>query len=208
VITTPRRYDLRLWLHTKGREGRFRDEEVRLARIAPGEAVLDVGCGTGGLAIAAARAVGPSGSVVGIDPSPEMVGRARAKARRAGSAATFRTAAVEALPFPDASFDVVTFSLVLHQLPSDAFHRGMVEARRVLRPGGRLLAVDMGGPQQDGRRTAHAPHGHHGGAGAFDLDRVAMFFDHLGFEPLDGGPIAFRFWYLEDLRYVLVRRGA
>jgi hypothetical protein len=48
---------------------------------------------------------------------------------------------------------------------------------------------------------------HRGGDGAFDLERVAMFFDHLGFERLDGGPVDFRFLYLEDLRYVLVRRG-
>lgn len=207
VITTPRRYDLRMLLHTRGREGRLREEQVRLARLAPGESVLDVGCGTGGFSIAAARVVGPTGSVVGVDASPEMVGRARAKARRARSTAAFRTAAIEALPFADASVDVVVLSLVLHQLPSDAFHAGMVEVRRVLRPGGRLLAVDIGGPQREGRRTPHAPHGHQAGHAGFDLEQVAMFFDHLGFDRLDAGPVEFRFWYLEDLQYVLARRG-
>lgn len=207
VITTPRRYDLRMLVHTLGREGRFRAEQVRLARLQAGEAVLDVGCGTGGFALAAARAVGHAGSVVGVDPSPEMVGRARAKARRDRSRAGFQVAAAESLPFPDGAFDVAVLSLVLHQLPSDAFHRGMVEVRRVLRPGGRLLAIDIGGPQPEGRRTAHAPHGHRTGHGGFDLERVAMFFDHLGFERLDAGPVAFRFIYLEDLRYVLARRG-
>ena len=208
VISTPWRYDVRMWLHTRGREGRFRREQIRLARLAPGESVLDIGSGTGGFAIAAARAVAPSGSVTGIDPSPEMVRHAAGKARRARSSAVFAAAAVEALPYPDASFDVVTMSLVLHQLPSDAFHAGMVEVRRVLKPGGRLFAVDMGGPQIEGRRTAHAPHGHQRGQAAFDLDRVAMFFEHLGFEAIDGGPIEFRFAYLENLRYVLARRGA
>jgi len=207
VITTPRRYDLRLWFHTLGREGRFRREQVRLARLAPGESVLDVGCGTGGFAIEAARAVAPGGCVVGLDPSPEMIGWARGKARRKRSRATFEVATAEALPFPDASFDVVTLSLVLHQLPSDALHAGMAEIRRVLRPGGRLFALDIGGPQREGRRTAHAPHGHHDGDGGFDLERVAMFFDHLGFERLDAGAVDFRFVYLEDLRYVLARRG-
>ena len=207
VISTPREYDLRMLLHTRGREGRFRAEQVRLARLAPGDAVLDVGSGTGSFGIAAARAVGPAGSVTGIEPSPEMVARSVAKARRARSSATFTVAAVEALPFPDATFDVVTISLVLHQLPSDAFHRGMVEVRRVLKPGGRLLAVDMGGPQTSGRRTAHAPHGMTGGHAAFDLDRVSMFFEHLGFELIEEGPFPFSFLYLESLRFVLARRG-
>lgn len=115
--------------------------------------------------------------------------------------------AIEALPFPDASVDVVVLSLVLHQLPSDALHAGMAEVRRVLRPGGRLLAADIGGPQREGRRTPHAPHGHQAGHAGFDLERVALFFDHLGFDRLDAGPIDFRFWLLEDLRYVLARRG-
>jgi ubiquinone/menaquinone biosynthesis C-methylase UbiE len=211
VITQPRRYDLRVMLHTLGREGRFRREQVRRARLAPGETVLDVGTGTGGFALEAARAVGPTGSVTGVDPSPEMIGRARAKAGRR-SAARFQTAAIERLPFPDATFDVVTLSLVLHQLPSDAFHAGMVEVRRVLKPGGRLFAVDMGGPQDPNRRTSHAPHGRSAdgapGHAGFDLDRVSMFFEHLGFEIVDSGPIEFRFVYLEHLRYVLARRGA
>ena len=207
VISNPREYDLRMLIHTRGREGRFRAEQVRLARLASGDAVLDVGSGTGGFAIAAARAVGPEGSVIGIEPSPEMVARSVAKARRRRSAATFTVAAVEALPFPDATFDVVTMSLVLHQLPLDAFHRGMVEVRRVLKPGGRLLAVDMGGPQPTGRRTAHAPHGHADGHAPFDLERVSMFFEHLGFALIAEGPIRFSFLYLENLRFVLARRG-
>lgn len=214
VITQPRRYDLRVLLHTLGREGRFRREEVRHARLAPGERVLDIGTGTGGFALEAAKAVGPKGEVIGVDPSPEMIGRARAKAGRRRNV-TFRTAAIEALPFPDAGFDVVSLSLVLHQLPSDAFHAGMVEVRRVLRPGGRLFAVDIGGPQRPGRRTSHAPRGHRHGAAsgvpghaAFDLEKVSMFFEHLGFEIVASGPIEFRFVYLEDLRYVLARRGA
>jgi len=106
---------------------------------------------------------------------------------------------------PAASFDHVVMSEVLEHVPEPA--RMMAEMARVLRPGGRLFALDIGGPQREGRRTAHAPHGHHGADGGFDLERVAMFFDHLGFERLDAGAVDFRFIYLEDLRYVLARRG-
>jgi len=210
VIRTPRRYDLRLWLASWGREGRFRREEVGLARIASGDRVLDVGCGTGSLTIAAARAAGPTGRVVGIEPGTEMIERARAKARRAKLPIEFVATAGEALPFPDGSFDVVLVSLVLHQLPSDPLHRAMAEIRRVLAPGGRLLAVDLGTPVP-GRRTVHS-HGHasvaaRGGA-AFDLDRVGMLIEHLGLEIVERGPIAFRFRNLEPLGYLLAEKPA
>jgi ubiquinone/menaquinone biosynthesis C-methylase UbiE len=206
LIRTPRRYDLGLWLSSWGREGRFRDEEVRRARIRPGERVLDVGCGTGSLAIAAARVVGPGGSVVGVDPSVEMIGRARAKARRTRLPVEFVATAGEALPFPDASFDVVLLSLVLHQLPSDALHATMAQVRRVLAPGGRLLAVDLGTPIP-GQRTVHShrPAPDDGGSRRtpFDLDRVGMLFEHLGLGIVERGPIAFQFRRLEPLRYLL-----
>ncbi|HEY7936118.1 MAG TPA: methyltransferase domain-containing protein [Candidatus Limnocylindrales bacterium] len=202
VIRTPRRYDLRLWLGSRGREGRFRDEEIRLARIRPGERVLDLGCGTGSLAIAAARAVGRAGTVTAIDPSNEMLARARSKARRARVDATFVATAGEALPFPDAGFDVVLISLVLHQLPSDALHGTMVQVRRVLRPGGRLFVVDLGTPEA-GKRTVHS-HGTPASGGArFTLDGLEMFFDHLGLRVVERGDIEFRFRNLEPLRYVL-----
>ncbi len=202
VIRTPRRYDLRLWLASWGREGRFRDEQVRLARLRPGERVLDVGCGTGSLTIAAARAVVPSGSVTGIEPGIEMLDRARAKARRARVDATFIATAGEALPFPDASFDVVLISLVLHQLPSDALHGTMFQVRRVLEPGGRLFVVDLGTPEP-GRRTVHSHGTPSSDATPFTLRGLEPFFDHLGLGIVDRGDIAFRFRNLEPLQYVL-----
>jgi SAM-dependent methyltransferase len=203
VIRTPFRYDLRALLATWGREGRFRREEVGLARIVPGDRVLDIGCGTGSLTIAAARAAGPTGRVVGVEPGIEMIERARAKAKRAHLPIEFVATAGEALPFPDASFDVVLFSLVLHQLPSDALHATMAQVRRVLAPGGRLLAVDLGTPIP-GQRTVHSHRPSPSGAGElFDLDRVGMLFEYLGLSIVDRGPIAFRFRNLEPLAYVL-----
>src|SRR5262245_28455544 len=110
-------YDLTVWLMTFGRERKMRERWLDLARLAPGEAALDIGCGTGTLAIAAASRIAPGGAVHGIDPSPSMLARARAKARKAGAEVTFQEAAAEALPFPDARFDVVLSTVMLHHLP-------------------------------------------------------------------------------------------
>ena len=73
-------YDFLAWLITGGRERRFRERLLSLARVQHGESVLDVGCGTGGLAIVAKRQVGPTGSVDGIDAPPNMIARAIKKA--------------------------------------------------------------------------------------------------------------------------------
>jgi SAM-dependent methyltransferase len=78
------------------RERVFREKVLRLARLQPGEAVLDVGCGTGTLAIAAKRQVGPTGTVYGIDASPEMLARAEKKARKAGVEVVLKNAMAQA----------------------------------------------------------------------------------------------------------------
>jgi ubiquinone/menaquinone biosynthesis C-methylase UbiE len=131
-------------LLTLGRERSMRERMLDLARVAPGESVLDVGCGTGTLALAAKRRVGDSGSVDGIDASVEMIERARKKAKRAKSGAVFRTALAESLPFETSRFDVVLSTVMLHHLPRDVRARAMQEMRRVLKPGGRVLIVDFG----------------------------------------------------------------
>lgn len=149
--SSARFYDLMVWLLTLGRERPFRERLLELARLGPGEAVLDVGCGTGTLAIAAKRRVGPSGIVHGIDASPEMIARATRKAARAGVDVTFRTAIIETLPFPDRQFDVVFSTMMLHHLPRPAREQGAREMRRVVKPGGRVLAVEFGMPTRHRR---------------------------------------------------------
>lgn len=198
-MPSPLRYDLMLWIASRGRERVFRERQVNLARIAPGEAVLDVGCGTGTLAIAAARRAGESGIVHGVDPSPELVARARKKARRAGVEVAFTVASGEELSFADASFDVVLSTLVFHHLSHDALRASVAEIRRVLKPGGRMLAVDIGGPQDD-KRTMHAPRGGHI---PFDLAGIASRLPRLGLEELESGPVESGMRRLENLRYVL-----
>src|SRR5215472_3267891 len=107
VLHAAATYDLLVWLITFGRERAFREAMLRLAHLKMGESVLDVGCGTGTLAIAAKRQVGTTGAVYGVDASQEMIVRAQTKARKAGVEATFKKAFAQSLPFPDAQFDVV-----------------------------------------------------------------------------------------------------
>jgi ubiquinone/menaquinone biosynthesis C-methylase UbiE len=90
--------------------------------------------------------VEPNGEVQGIDPAPEAITVARRNADRAGLAAKFDLGVVEAIPFPDATFDVVLSRLMLHHLPGDLKQRGLAEMRRVLKPGGLCLIIDFEPP--------------------------------------------------------------
>jgi len=161
VVRWAARYDLLVWLLTLGRERRFREKLLAPARLRPGESVLDVGCGTGSLAIAAKRQVGDAGSVQGIDASPEMIARARHKAKKAGLDIDFAEASAESLPFPDATFDVVLSTVMLHHLRKSARAVAVAEMRRALKPGGRLLVVDFAGARNGKGPLMHFHrHGH------------------------------------------------
>src|SRR5919199_1993847 len=135
-------YDLFGTVISFGRDKAIREKLVELAAPAPGETVLDVGCGTGTLALALKSRVG-TGEVHGIDASPEMIDVAREKAAKAGSVIDFQVALIEALPFPAATFDLVTSSLMLHHLPDGLKRTGLAEIRRVLQPPGPVMASEF-----------------------------------------------------------------
>ncbi len=141
------RYDVGVWFFDTflfhGSIGELRRKVLELARLREGAALLDVGCGTGTLAIEAARVAGPAGRVAGVDPAPRQIARARSKAMRSGRPVDFVSGVIEDVPFPDGSFDAVTSTLMLHHLPVDTTARGLAEIRRVLRPGGRLVVADF-----------------------------------------------------------------
>ena len=113
---------------------------VEAGSLMPGERVLDVACGTGVVARAAAVAVGPTGTVVGVDLNPGMVALARSTCSLPGSCAVdYREADVADLPFDEGSFDVVTCQLGLQYFPDRP--AALAEIRRVLRDGGRFVAL-------------------------------------------------------------------
>ena len=113
-----------------------------IASLAPGETVLDLGSGAGIDCFLAAQRVGPTGRVIGVDMTPEMLERARRNARDGGYAnVEFRLGEIEALPVADESVDVIISNCVLNL--STAKERALAEARRVLRPGGRIVVSDM-----------------------------------------------------------------
>ena len=113
-----------------------------LGELRPGERVVDVGAGAGIDSLIAATMVGPTGQVVGVDMTPEMLGKAQRNARAARvSNVEFRAGYGEALPLPDDWADVVISNGVLNLMPDKL--AGLQEIARVLKPGGRLQIGDI-----------------------------------------------------------------
>lgn len=132
------------------------ERAVELAGIEPGQAVADIGCGTGNLsfAVLAAR---PDARVTGLDPDADALRRAARKARRRRVALTLVRGYADRIPAADGSLDHVVTSLALHHLDDGSRTAFARDALRALRPGGRITVVDLGGPASG---AGHAAHGH------------------------------------------------
>lgn len=116
---------------------------IAQAELANSQRVLEIGCGTGNLAIRAKRAQ-PGVEVIGSDPDPLALARARRKAQTLNGI-SFERGYAQQLPYVDGEFDRVLSSMMLHHLNEDAKTAAAAEVFRVLRPGGRLHLVDISG---------------------------------------------------------------
>lgn len=124
------------------------DHVVARAQLQPGQRIIDLGTGTGAVALRAAPLVAPDGSVVAVDPSTEMLAAACGEARRIGAEAiTFAQGSAEAIPADDGSCDAVLASLSMMYVIDRAL--AAREIARVLRPGGRFIAAVWAGPGEN-----------------------------------------------------------
>lgn len=153
--SAPARYDRGMRILTLGRLARVHRDIA--AQLAAGDRVLDLGCGTGALALRLAR---QGCQVTGVDVSPAMLAQAARRVRDEGLAdqVTLRELGVAELDtaFADASFDAVTATLLFSEISPDERDYALAQARRLLRPGGWLLAADEVRPASPLGRTAAA----------------------------------------------------
>ena len=133
-------YDRYAALLSFGQDPRWRRFLVSRVDAGPGDTVLDVATGTGAVARELIRQ--KRCSVVGLDQSPEMLTEAR---RRLGAEVRFVAGTAERLPFPDASFDALTFTYLLRYVSDPA--ATLQELARVVRPGGTIAALEFGVPR-------------------------------------------------------------
>jgi ubiquinone/menaquinone biosynthesis C-methylase UbiE len=123
---------------------RVLDPLIAQAQLQPRHVVLDVGCGTGTLAIAIKQTY-PGVEIFALDPDPPALTRAQRKATRAGVSVRFDRGFAEALEYADGTFDRVFSSLMFHHLGRNERTAMLAEVRRVLKPGGRLEFLDLAG---------------------------------------------------------------
>ena len=165
------RYDLITRVLSYGQDARWKRLLVARAQVRPGDRALDLACGTGDIALGMSSR---GARTVGVDITHRMVQLASAKS----AAIRFVTADMMALPFPSATFDVVTTGYGLRNVPD--LDGALVEIARVLRPGGRLLSLDFNRPEPILIRSAYLAYLHAvGGALGWLLHRDADTYRYI-----------------------------
>jgi ubiquinone/menaquinone biosynthesis C-methylase UbiE len=193
-------YDSYMKVVTLWRERALREETLDLARLAPGESYLEVGCGTGTLTIAARQRVGPAGRAAGIDIIPGMIDRCRDKAARAGLDVSFQVGSIDAIPFPAREFDAVVGSFMIFHMSEPVRRKGIEEVHRVLKPGGRLLLLDMALPEKPASRAiARALFG---GMLQHDVQELKPVLETSGYDDVELGRARFRVLGMSVLAFV------
>ena len=139
-------YDVMNAVMTAGLHHRWRERAADLARVGPGDRALDVATGTGDLALVLAGRVGAAGAVSACDFSERMLDLGRQKAASARSDVRFEVANALALPYPDDAFDAATVGFGARNFA--ALEQGLGEMTRVVRPGGRVVVLEITTPQR------------------------------------------------------------
>jgi ubiquinone/menaquinone biosynthesis C-methylase UbiE len=183
-------YDSYMRKMTLGRERALREMTVNLAQVKPGDCVLEVGCGTGTLTLAAKRQAGPSGKVYGIDVIPGMIELSRRKAEQAQADIPFQLGSIDDIPFPAVQFDAVMCSFMIFHMSEMVRRKGITEIYRVLKPQGRLLVLDLALPTQPlPRAIARALFG---GMLQHDLRELLPLMEASGFSDIEIAQARFR----------------
>ncbi len=193
-------YNSQMKRMTFGREVELRETTVSLAGVKPGDCVLEVGCGTGTLSLAAKRRAGSSGKVYGIDVIPVMIELSQRKAVQAGEEITFQLASIADIPFPANHFDVVMCSFMIFHMSEKVRQMGIPEIFRVLKPQGRLLVLDSATPTRPVPKTFIKMIS--GGELPPDLRQLRPLMESSGFSDIEIAPVNFRFLGFSPLTFV------
>jgi ubiquinone/menaquinone biosynthesis C-methylase UbiE len=197
-------YDSYMKKVTLGRERVLREETVNLAQMKAGDCVLEIGCGTGTLTLAAKRKAGPSGKAFGIDIIPGMIEASQRKAAEANEEITFRSGSIDDIPFSENQFDVVMCSFMIFHMSETTRRKGIAEIHRVLKPQGRLLVLDMALPAQPLPRAIAKML--FGGMLEHELQELRPLMEASGFSNIEIAPANFRILGLSVLAYVRGRK--
>jgi ubiquinone/menaquinone biosynthesis C-methylase UbiE len=193
-------YDSYMKKVTLGRERVLREETVNLAQVKAGDCILEIGCGTGTLTLAAKKKAGVSGKAFGIDIIPGMIEVSQRKAAEANEDITFRSGSIDDIPFSENQFDVVMCSFMIFHMSETTRRKGIAEIHRVLKPQGRLLVLDMALPSQPLPRAIAKML--FGGMLEHELQELRPLMEDSGFSNIEIAPAKFRILGLSVLAYV------